>query len=195
MNISTEWDDTQTRILDAAIRCIYQRGFQNLTTRCIADEADVNEVTIFRRFGTKAAVLDAVFAREAQSVASMSVQYSGDLEADLVSLVGSLWQVTQKRQSIIPIILMELPRNPELRQHARHSLTLVGELMQIIQRYQADGRLKPGSPLLLFSMLIGPLVFATLVESVLPTIGEAFDARQYVQQFLYGNAPEKGETV
>ncbi len=183
---ASEWDDTQTAILDAAIRCVYKRGFQKLTTRCIADEAGVNEVTIFRRFSTKAAVLDAMFAREAQSVANMNLQYTGDREADFMRIVETLWTVSQNRQSIIPIILIELPRNPALREHAQHSLKLVGQLVQLVQQYQDEGQLKAGSPLMAFSALIGPLVFASLVESVMPQISEVFDLQQYVHLFLCG---------
>ena len=183
----SRWDNTQTAILDGAIRCIYRHGFQKLTTRCIADEAGVNEVTIFRRFGTKAAVLDAVFEREAHSLASDIVHFSGNVEADLTAIVGTMWNVTKDRQSIIPVILMELPRNPELRQYAEHSLRAVGQLLEIIQQYQDQGQLKSGSPLMTFSALIGPLVFTTLIESILPQATDPFDAQLYVQRFLYGH--------
>ena len=49
---------TRERILDAAARLYGQHGYLGATTRRIAEEADVSEVTIFRLFGTKEAVLE-----------------------------------------------------------------------------------------------------------------------------------------
>jgi AcrR family transcriptional regulator len=45
------------RILDAAARIYASSGFRGATTRRIAEEAGVNEVTLFRLFGSKAALL------------------------------------------------------------------------------------------------------------------------------------------
>ncbi|MCB9451254.1 MAG: TetR/AcrR family transcriptional regulator [Anaerolineaceae bacterium] len=179
------WDETQIAILEGAIRCIYKNGFQKLTTKCIADEAGVNEVTIFRRFGNKATVLDAVFTREAQTIRDVNVQYTGNIGADLTRVVSMIWQVTRKRQSIIPILLIELSRNPDLYEFAQPSIRVVGQLTQTIQKYQDEGQLKPGIPLMIFSALIGPLIFSSLVEGILPLDGE-FDVGKYVQDFLNG---------
>lgn len=51
-------DDHRQRILHAAARVYAQHGWRGATTRRIADEAGVNEVTIFRQFGSKDALLD-----------------------------------------------------------------------------------------------------------------------------------------
>lgn len=179
-------DDTQLAILEGTMQCIYKRGFQNLTTKCIAEEAGVNEVTIFRRFGTKTAVLDALFQREAQSIAVTAVYYTGNLEADLIRIVDTMWSAIKNRQTIIPVLLLELPRNPELQERAQHSVQVVGQLMQILQQYQNEGQLKSLSPQIAFSVLIGPLVFMALVDSVLPQIDEVFSSQEYVRQYLSG---------
>jgi AcrR family transcriptional regulator len=54
---------TQHRILDAAMRVFEQAGFRGATTRRIAEEARVNEVTLFRHFGTKDELLLAALRR------------------------------------------------------------------------------------------------------------------------------------
>jgi AcrR family transcriptional regulator len=48
---------TEDRILDAALRVFGEVGFRGATTRRIAEEAGVNEVTLFRRFRTKEELL------------------------------------------------------------------------------------------------------------------------------------------
>src|SRR5215203_2655427 len=51
--------DTGNTILDAVLGCLATYGTAGLTTRRIAAMAGVNEVTIFRRFGSKEALLRA----------------------------------------------------------------------------------------------------------------------------------------
>lgn len=51
-------DDHRHRIVHAAARVYAQHGWRGATTRRIAEEAGVNEVTIFRQFGSKDALLD-----------------------------------------------------------------------------------------------------------------------------------------
>jgi AcrR family transcriptional regulator len=50
--------ETRERILEAAARLYGQHGYLGATTRRIAEEAEVSEVTLFRLFGTKEAVLE-----------------------------------------------------------------------------------------------------------------------------------------
>lgn len=49
--------DTRQRILNAALEVYGQRGFRGATTRRIAALAGVNEVTVFRHFGSKQTLL------------------------------------------------------------------------------------------------------------------------------------------
>ena len=56
-------EDARGRLLDAAIRVYAQHGYQGATTRAIAAEAGVNEVTLFRIFGSKESLLDEATAR------------------------------------------------------------------------------------------------------------------------------------
>lgn len=50
--------ESRTRILEAAARVYAELGFRGATTRRIAQAAGVNEVTLFRTFGSKAALID-----------------------------------------------------------------------------------------------------------------------------------------
>ena len=48
-----ELDETQEKIITATFRILQNEGIENITTKKIAAEAEVNEVTIFRKFETK----------------------------------------------------------------------------------------------------------------------------------------------
>ncbi|GAA3737953.1 TetR/AcrR family transcriptional regulator [Streptomyces tremellae] len=54
---------TRRALLDAAAELFFERGFQRTTVRDIADRAGANQALIFRYFGSKAAVFEAVAAR------------------------------------------------------------------------------------------------------------------------------------
>jgi outer membrane protein TolC len=51
-------EPTKQQLLDAAVRVYSEAGFRGATTRRIAEEAGVNEVTLFRLFGSKAALIE-----------------------------------------------------------------------------------------------------------------------------------------
>ena len=50
--------DVKEKIITAAMTAYAESGFQGATTRRVAEIAGVNEVTIFRNFGSKAALMD-----------------------------------------------------------------------------------------------------------------------------------------
>ncbi|WP_107059358.1 TetR/AcrR family transcriptional regulator [Streptomyces sp. NRRL F-5126] len=54
---------TRKALLDAAAELFFERGFQRTTVRDIAGRAGANQSLIFRYFGSKAAVFEAVAAR------------------------------------------------------------------------------------------------------------------------------------
>jgi AcrR family transcriptional regulator len=49
------------RLFDATLAVFAQHGYSGTTAWEIAERAGVNEVTIFRRYGTKAALVNAAF--------------------------------------------------------------------------------------------------------------------------------------
>jgi AcrR family transcriptional regulator len=69
--------EVRNRILAAAARVYAQYGFRGATTRLIASEAGVNEVTLFRTFGSKAELLRAML--QSQVSASAAPMLDDDL--------------------------------------------------------------------------------------------------------------------
>ena len=60
-------NDVREKIIAAAMTAYAESGFRGATTRRVAEVAGVNEVTIFRNFGSKAALMDeALFRRVAE---------------------------------------------------------------------------------------------------------------------------------
>ncbi len=107
---------TRQRLLDAAYRVCAARGLHGATTREIADEARVNEVTLFRHFGNKEKLIAALFRRSvAAQVESLSDSEpdGNDLERDLRRYAVRYSEMLFGNEALIRTIIGEARRHPE----------------------------------------------------------------------------------
>lgn len=65
---SSSETDTHCRILRAALAELTQGGYKGTSTRTIAERAGVNEVTVFRHFGSKQAMFQAAILHALQDL-------------------------------------------------------------------------------------------------------------------------------
>lgn len=81
------FDETQSKIINAAMELIMERGYSSTATKDIAVRAGVNECTIFRRFSNKKdIVLSAMQLSEWNpDLSEEDFKYVGNLERDLLS--------------------------------------------------------------------------------------------------------------
>src|SRR5687768_18515100 len=107
--------DTRSAILDAAARVFSQHGFRGSTTRRIADAASVNEVTIFRYFGSKAALLqEAVGGLDVSACTNTLPRDPVDPVAELSAWASNLVSHISTRRSVIRKCMGEMEERPEL---------------------------------------------------------------------------------
>lgn len=80
------FDETQKKIIHAAMELIMERGYAATTTKEIAQRAGINECTIFRKFkGKKEMVLAAMTLPEWNPcLRREDFSYCGNLEEDLI---------------------------------------------------------------------------------------------------------------
>lgn len=64
--VETPEDATSTRILDAALELAAASGVRNLTMDSVAERAGVGRMTVYRRFGGREALVEALAVREAR---------------------------------------------------------------------------------------------------------------------------------
>lgn len=106
--------DTRERILQAAARVYAQHGFRGATTRLIAIEAGVNEVSLFRTFGSKAALFEAVMQSHAVSLPVPTLpDVPGDARAEIIEWCAALLAHMRQWRSIIRKSLGEMEERPE----------------------------------------------------------------------------------
>lgn len=130
------------RLLDAAARVYAETGYRGATTRRIAQEAGVNEITLFRHFGSKTtliieAVRQANLRSNCPQVPATPAQPVTEIRAWVRAELAHLTQL----RSIIRTSLGEVEERPEI-------IPLIGEqprevilaLSAYIEQLQQDGR-------------------------------------------------------
>ena len=90
------------RLLDAAARVYAETGYRGATTRRIAQEAGVNEITLFRHFGSKTTlILEAVRQANLRSDCPAVPAIPGEPAAELRAWVhAQLEHLTALRSNI-----------------------------------------------------------------------------------------------
>lgn len=111
--------EVEKKILDAATTLFVKNGFKATTTRRIAEDAGVNEVTLFRRFKSKTNILDAV-VKKAQEDTLRKLDYI--LQAEkvpqkrdfLVETGRNLLRFTEQNADLIIMLISEGRKRPEV---------------------------------------------------------------------------------
>ncbi|KJS86201.1 MAG: TetR family transcriptional regulator [Peptococcaceae bacterium BICA1-8] len=125
--------DTNEKILEATIEIIKKKGLKAATTRAIAVNAGVNEVTIFRNFGNKKGIIKALIEKCSYAPTFSKVlkeRVVWDLEKDLYMLAKLYHQIANKNHDLIVIMisLMGTGHFPELQR----------EIVNIPQQLKGD---------------------------------------------------------
>lgn len=184
------------QILDAVVETLSARGYDGATTRQIAADADVNEVTLFRRFGTKAELLAAAMQRELVRFEGQGgAEYTGDVTSDLRTVVSLYRQLLQRHARLVPVLLIEFRRRPELAEVAGIALRVVHSVAGLLLRYQSEGVLAKESPAQAASCLLGPVFVLGLAGgSGVPAPAGTFCVEEHVARFIAGRRPSPDRT-
>ena len=188
--------DTRTKILDAALKLFSESGFKSTTTKAIADKADINELTLFRHFGTKenlffSAIEYGIHPQEIEEF--LNIEPSEDLSKDLKNIAHQLSQNMFKRVAIKKLMLVEANRGGML---ARNASLLPLKIKQLLidyfQNAQDKDQIRHIDPeiaaVVFFSFFFRSLIFhAFLGNDIYLNIDESV-IEKFVDIFLNGIA-------
>ncbi|MBN1230710.1 MAG: TetR/AcrR family transcriptional regulator [Anaerolineales bacterium] len=128
-------EKTKEKILIAARNLFSKKGFDSATTREIADNAEVNEVTLFRHFQTKENLLNSVIGKfSALPDLSRIIQnkMTGDLEKDLTIFSNVLLVSMRDRCDDMRLMLCESHKHEGLR---KVMAGIPAQLRSMIRKY------------------------------------------------------------
>jgi AcrR family transcriptional regulator len=109
-------DATRQRIIDTAFRLFSTNGYTRTSTRALAAEAGVNEVTIFRHFGSKQNLLKAVVEdfNQAAFPATFEKLLTGDYTVDIPIMAKALAEAIAEGFAPIRLLMCEAQEVPTL---------------------------------------------------------------------------------
>lgn len=177
----------EAEVFKAVVALLVARGYERATTRDLAAAANMHEATLFRKYGSKVGLIERAIEHQLSSTPLHYVSYTGALRADLLAILQAYVETVEQYGEIMPMLLLEIPRHPELRGTLQAPLANIQGIMHILQRYQAEGLLKTESPLTSVYVLLAPIMVYEMYRRVQLDMSAApIDLEEYVEAFLQG---------
>ncbi len=193
---------TRQRLLAAAARVYGRAGLTGATTRAIADEAGVNEVTLFRHFQTKDRLLAAVvgenFGTPHRDAQPPLPARTDDLRADLHALAHRYQGLLTENLPLVRAMLGEIQHHG--REHERHVFKGIFRpvkeaLVARLEMARSDGELRSEFSAELLADLFGGMIFTGVLRRASKDIKTEYSAASYLaaatELVLRGAAAEK----
>ena len=180
---------SRERILEAASRVYAMHGFRGATTRLIANEAGVNEVTLFRTFGSKGALLEAVLEQHGRSCPVLALPTEpADPLAELTAFVSAQLEHVRDMRPLLMRTMSELDERPPAHEFAcrgrnliHHTITAYIRALQQRGMAAADVDVDVAA-VMLTATVMSDAMARHFVPDVYPPIDQA--AERYVRTFL-----------
>jgi AcrR family transcriptional regulator len=190
----THREKTRQHILTKAARLFQIKGYARTTTQEIAEQAGIAEVTLFRHFGNKAKLFQAV-AQQLSGSAMMpriEPQLTGDYYADLLIIGQHVLPGLIAQRETIRLLMFEASHFPEVQEAVMQKPRELRQMLSnYFQRQIEEGKVQNLNPEVMahafFSMLFGYAVgLDTLTEPLTPEISLNEIVEQFVHFFVNG---------
>jgi len=190
---------THERLLAAAATVFAREGIAGATTRAIAREAGVNEVTLFRHFGSKERLLAAVvgknFDTEAHAPAAAADAADTNLRTDLEAYARSYHRKLTENIALIRTMIGEIQHHRANfeRQVFKGTMRPLREALEARLQAAVDrGELRADSNLAILADLFGAMIFTEVLRRTAPSLKIDYTDTSYlataVDVFLHGAA-------
>ncbi|MGI8817612.1 MAG: TetR/AcrR family transcriptional regulator [Gemmatimonadales bacterium] len=180
----------RNQLLDAAARLYAETGYRGATTRRIAGEAGVNEVTLFRHFGSKDALIrEAITRAGLSSVTEPLPQVPRDPLREVRDWAKAHITELRERRSLIRTCMGEIEEHPGIFSEQNSPPTVAAKaLSQYLRRLREAGLAKAQfDETAASAMLMGALFADAMGRDIMPELyrnepEQALD--EYVRLFL-----------
>jgi len=174
-------------VFKAVLTLLVARGYDGATTNELASVANMHEATLFRKYGSKVGLIEQAIENQLATTPLNQVSYTGDLRADLLAILAAYVATVEMYGEIMPLLLLEIPRHPELEDTLQTPLANIQVIRHIFERYQREGLLKEESSLTSVNVLLGPIMVNEMVRRASGDVSTStIDLEAYVDAYLYG---------
>lgn len=169
--------DTRRRLVDAAARVFARQGLAGATTRAIAEEAGVNEVTLFRHFQTKdrllAAVVGQSFGADAATGTDAPPPATPDLRSDLLGHARRYEKLLKQNLPLVRTMVGEIQHRH--RDHEKQVFRGIfrpvkAALLARLEAAQNAGALRSDISGPLLADLFGSMIFMGVLRRAVPDL-------------------------
>jgi AcrR family transcriptional regulator len=176
---------THDRLLAAAARVFARDGLTGATTREIAREAGVNEVTLFRHFRSKQRLLDAVvqrnFGAPSADAAVETPPHTSDLKADLMAHARRYERMLQDNLLLIRAMIGEIHHHGENERKVFRAIfrPLRAALIERLQAARDEHLFRPEVDPVILSDLFGGMIFTGVLRRASADVEKEYGATDY----------------
>jgi AcrR family transcriptional regulator len=154
------------KVYEATLQVLGERGYAGATTRLIAEKAQINEATLFRKYGSKPELVVSAMRQSAFAVDDAATAYTGDLNADLLRAAEAIAAALDRSGQLFGLIMTELARDQTLRQTMSAPMSMSRRLAALMAQYQEEGSLiTEEEPLQAVASFLGPLILVHMLRS------------------------------
>jgi TetR/AcrR family fatty acid metabolism transcriptional regulator len=156
-------EDKRALIRNAAVRAFAKKGYHACRVSDIAEEAGVAYGLVYHYFGSKEAVLEAVFRETWQAMldAIRAVEELGEPAPEQVRKVGAIVLRTWRNDpDLVRVLVREVTRSPQLQNEIGEISLAFTELARIIERGKEEGSFRAD----LDARLAATMVYGALEE-------------------------------
>jgi len=180
--------------MEAASQLFAEKGYVGSTTRAIAELAGVNEVTLFRHFGTKENLAKAIMDQFGGLAIAENLEQnlSGNYQTDLLFIGKMMMTVMTERNDAMRMAICEASHFPEFQDVVKENPR---QLRLMLARYlqgQMDlGVIREGHPEALAQAFLGMFFSYTVLRGFLqdnlePELSQDEIINQFVDLFVEG---------
>lgn len=108
--------DVREQLLEAAVKVFADAGFRGATTRRIAQEAGVNEVTLFRQFGSKEGLIVEAVLRSVERLGDEAIlpAHPIDPETELLDWTRRHFEFVLRNHRLIKAAMADAQSHPDM---------------------------------------------------------------------------------
>ena len=183
--MNMELDETQEKIINATFKILENEGIEKVTTKKIASEAEVNEVTIFRKFQTKNNLIAVakdyyieIFIQKLEDVFDFTGEE--EMEEYFRNCFKGILNLSESDFNLIKIAIEEVRSGPEKKSLLITILdAIISKLETFFKLQQEKGNVKDINP-----RVLSVMCYSMIFQSV--TLWKIYESEPNLDMELYG---------